>query len=160
MSSTTIPTPRESGEHVEHNIVERFDPIDPVPEALDRFDAVASRPIGPDEVPMRTCLVDRGSELEVKACQGRTSSGKRGRWLFRVRQHHQLLEACGYYVLAVYDPKPGHPIREVVIVPAAIVDELLGEWTSIGADRAEVATTKLSWSRVIDPRRVEGDSRR
>jgi hypothetical protein len=122
----------------------------------ERFDAVAARTIDGRALPpgsrLGTALVEAGTDVEIKAAQRRVASGRRGRWLFRSPQHDRLLDCGGVYGLAVYQAdRPSHDLLAVAFVPASVVDELLGAWTAIDADRVEEAVAKLCWSRVVDP---------
>jgi hypothetical protein len=67
-----------------------------------------------------------GTPIEIKGCAIRVPDGgsrRRGRWLIRWSNHHELEKAAGRYVLGVYDAR-----EEVVAhtsVPAERISELL-----------------------------------
>jgi hypothetical protein len=143
---------RQLGEAVEDQAVAATDALAPG----ERFDALVSRPIDGRSLPaawtLGTAVIPAGAYVEVKAAQRRVASGRRGRWLFRHKQHERLLDCGGVYGLAIYDAgRPNHDLLAVALVPASVVDELLGAWTAIDADRVEEAVAKLCWSRVVDP---------
>jgi hypothetical protein len=126
----------------------------------DRFDATVARTIDGRALPpawrLGTALVEAGTDVEIKAAQRRVAAGSRGRWLLRQAQHERLLAAAGCYALAVYDAGHPHDLLAVALVPATVVDELVGSWTTIDADRVEDAVAKLAWSRVLHPEVVAG----
>jgi hypothetical protein len=143
---------RQLGEAVEDQVVAATDALAPG----ERFDALVSRPIDGRSLPaawtLGTAVIPTGAHVEAKAAQRRVASGRRGRWLFRSPQHDRLLDCGGVYGLAVYQAdRPSHDLLAVAFVPASVVDELLGAWTAIDADRVEEAVAKLCWSRVVDP---------
>ena len=153
MSRALAPSSKQSGEDVEHQVVERVDGLDPVGERDAGHDAVAARPLGPAEIPLAsTPLVLAGRPVEIKAAQTRLASGERGRFYIRRGQHEALVAGGGYYLAAVYAPtRPDHEVRGLVACPATIVDELLPAWRTHGGDRPGEAYTQLAWSNVVDP---------
>ncbi|MUV60003.1 hypothetical protein [Halobacterium sp. CBA1126] len=103
-----------------------------------------------------TLLLEDGLPIEIKAAQRRLNSGQRGRFYIRQRQHERLLEESAAYLFAVYEPRD-QTVIAMLAVPASIVDELLPDgWTSVDADRSEVGYRQLAWSRLLDPKNVEG----
>jgi len=146
--------PKDSGETVEAELIQRVPELQAAPGETAPHDAHASGVITPTpELPLgSTPLVETGTPVEIKAAQVRLTSGERGRWYLRREQHRKLLEAGGAYALVIYDPRPGHPIRASLLVPASIVDELVSSWIKPDG-RADYA--QIAWSNAIDPEEVD-----
>ena len=163
MSSGAVPSSKESGETVEANVVQRVPELryvsDRTAEWHDAEVIALFEPPHPEVTFFGINLLAVGVPVEIKAAQLWYSSGQRGRFYVRKRQHQRLLNAAGAYLFAVYVPRPGHPVRTMGVVPASLVDEYLPDgWTT--RDRSgEEGYRQLAWSRVFDPDDVEADPR-
>lgn len=106
-------------------------------------------------VAMVTPLVEADTKVEIKATIPQSSNGAAttaGRWAFKGRedgQHAKLLDAAGYYALAVYDDTGDRELVALALLPATVVDDLLeGRWYDI--DRDEDTMARLGWTHVLD----------
>lgn len=157
--STSVPSPKDSGETVEGNVVQITDELRYVPETEARWcDARVVGLLEPStEVPfIGINLLQADDPVEIKAAQVRLTSGQRGRFYIRRGQHRTLVQEGGAYLLAVYVPRPGHEVLAKVVIPATILDELLPDgWTEVDRDGRTEGYRQVSWSRVIEPETVE-----
>lgn len=103
-------------------------------EAIDAPDALAS-----DDTP-----------IEVKSCRRWISNGRgrtAGRWYLRRRAHDALLEAGGYYLLAVYEERDDElVIVDDQLIPADVVDAIVpaSSWSDVRRDCEAVAKLRHS----------------
>lgn len=149
--------PKKAGEEVEANVLQRVPELRYVSDQTAEWhDARVETLLEPphDAVTFYGInLLAVGSEVELKGAQRRYASGQRGRWYFRKGQHERLLDASGFYCLAVYDPRDRR-VLALAVIPASLVDELLPDgWTSRD-DRAERGYNQLGWARILDPEGV------
>jgi len=143
------------GEDIEQRAIERVDGLTEVP-GDDWHDAIADAVIDPTAAPAlslgSTLLVCRGTPIEIKAARMRVSAGSRerdGYWYFTVGQHGQLLGAAGAYLLTVYADGARPEVRQMLLVPATIIDEVLaGRWYDVDRDEERVA--QLRWSILLE----------
>lgn len=147
---SSVPSSKRSGETVEADLIQEIPALEAVAERDGWHDARAAAVIEPTPaLPLAsTPLVDAGTPVEIKAAQGRLTSGERGRWYLRRGQHDKLRAAGGAYALVVYAPRPGHPHLARLLVPASIVDAFVSSWIDPDG-RQEYA--QIAWSRLIDP---------
>ena len=106
-----------------------------------------------------TCLLERGTAVEVKAAHlliKRSGSWRGpGVWYIKQRAHERILEAAGAYLLVVYqngeaDDTDHLDVLRRIVIPASIVDELIQSWSNAGDDRDERAVARVAWDRVFD----------
>jgi hypothetical protein len=139
-------------------VIQRVDALRYVSDqTAEHYDAVVDGLFAPSaDVPFIGIVVlEDSTSVEIKAAQRHLASGRRGRFFIRERQHGWLLEDAGAYLFAVYDPRE-HRVLAMTALAATTLDGALPEgWTSVEGDRAETGYRQLSWSRVIDPDRVE-----
>lgn len=93
-----------------------------------------------------------GTPAECKACRKRVSNGagdRPGRWWVRESAHRTLLEAGGWYVLAVYTESEGI-VRMARLEADRVDDRLAGRWTSCGSDHPADRSAQLPWTDVFD----------
>jgi hypothetical protein len=117
--------------------------------APDWHDAVAADPVLVGE-PVDDVLVPAGSPIEIKACQPwitDSNSTRRGRWWIRRGAHDRLLEADGWYVLAVSPADAPSKVVRSGLTHARTLDELIETWLTCG-DGREAA--RVRWNRVFD----------
>lgn len=105
-----------------------------------------------------TCVLERGTEVEIKACQYKIGNGsnktRTGRWYIKKRAHERLLAVGGAYLLLVYtgnkqDEDDVLTVHERVVIPASIVDELITTWSNPGDGRDEQAVARVPWPYVL-----------
>lgn len=164
MSSETLAAAKRAGENAEHNVLERVDGLEPV-SGSEHHDAIATTAVFPTErLPMvGVCVVESGSLVEIKSTMVvQTAVQRRGRFKLRKQQHTQLLEAGAFYLFVVCEPLPDRPIIASKVVPATIVDDLVGpdgvsEWRDEGDDRGPKA--QLTWTNIFPPGEIEGEER-
>jgi len=102
-------------------------------------------------------VVEPDTEVDIKAAIRRTDATDcpRGRWFFKgaeTGQHDALVQSGAMYLLVVYDEDDDgdREIRAMLLVPAAVLDEVLrGRCYESG--RREGLVSKLTWSALIDP---------
>jgi hypothetical protein len=100
-----------------------------------------------------------GTPGEVKGCIRRTGRGDMGKFFIRRENHERLLDADGFYVLAVYDPqnwKQG-PVLDVEMKPAAWLDSVDVGWTANGSRRDEVVKRPV-WSELFQPEDIPSEN--
>lgn len=156
MSSGAVPSSKASGETVEGNVVQRVPELTYVPDRTAEWhDAEVVALFEPPHAEVTFYGINLfavGVPVEIKAAQRWYASGQRGRFYVRKRQHQRLLDAGGAYLF--YEPRPGHPVCGMGVVPASLVDELLPDgWTS--RERSgEEGYRQLAWSRIFEPAEV------
>lgn len=96
-------------------------------------------------------LVESGTAVEIKSAMVVLSGGRRGRFLFRRRQHSELLEAAGMYVVAVCRPRPTRELLALKLIPASLLDEEIDGWTHA---EDEPDYTQIAWSRFFGSEEV------
>ncbi|GAA0211255.1 hypothetical protein GCM10009000_027550 [Halobacterium noricense] len=154
-ATSGVPSPKESGEAVEAEVIDRFPALEYIPDsAATWYDAETTTALSPsDALPFASVpIVATGTPIEIKSAQVRHNGGERGRFYLREQQHRALLDAAGFYLFVVYDPRHGHPHLGRLLIPASIVDEFVPSWIEV-TDRLTHA--KLAWSRLLDPAEVE-----
>lgn len=153
---------KEVGVDVEFHVVDALEALRLADDPDAYYDATTTAPLEPEtlaglDVPagMAVPVVPRGVEVEVKACRLEQSNGDRmtpGRYTFKGRdegQHAALLDAAGYYVLAVHRGGSDRALAGLAVVPVTVVDERLrGSWYAV--DRCEGHMARLAWPRVLD----------
>jgi hypothetical protein len=149
--------PKKAGEEVEDNILQRVTELRYVTDQTAEWhDARVETLLEPphDAVTFYGVnLLAVGSIVECKGAQYRYANGQRGRWYIRKGQHERLLDAGGFYALAVYDPRDRR-LRAIAVIPASLVDELLPDDWITRDDRAERGYNQLGWARLLDPEEV------
>lgn len=155
-----LPANKRAGLNVETAGVQRVPELGLVPDEIaPHHDAIATATIDPTEdLPMvGICLLERGTVVEIKSAQIRYADGQRGRFYIRPKQHAALLGDAGVYLFAVCD-RDDREILAMKIVPATVVDDVLGDdpWIDGGDGRSDYA--QLSWSRLFSPSEVEDSS--
>jgi hypothetical protein len=128
-----------------------------VPDGVaEHYDAVATETIDARTLPMAgTCLIERGTHVEIKSVAHSHADGQRGRFYIRAKQHTELVAMGGVYLFVVRDSDDAAAIRALKAVPASLVDELLPSWLDGGPGRAEYA--QMSWGRLFDAAEVDLD---
>ncbi|WP_226010508.1 hypothetical protein [Halomicrobium salinisoli] len=125
-------------------------------DVVDYYDAVAASLVQPSaSVPfVGICLLERGTVVEIKSAQVTYADGARGRFYVRPAQHEALLEDGGVYLFAVCTSDADREVLALKVVPATVVDDVLGEdpWIDGGAGRSDYA--QVAWSRIFDPEEV------
>ncbi|WP_255149796.1 hypothetical protein [Halorarius halobius] len=103
------------------------------------------------------CVLEKGTDVEIKSAAAVVNqTQRRGRFNLRKRQHDSLLERAGSYLFAVCEPRPERPVIAMKIVPATIVNDVVGSWIPIEDDsRSEVAYAQLTWTAIFDVSEVE-----
>ena len=153
---------KAAGEAVEAEVIQRVPELEYVGDHTARWhDARVNGLLEPSATVAfgDVLLLEDGTPVEIKAAQRHLNSGRRGRYYIRQRQHERLVDEAASYLFAVYDPRT-RDVLAMLVVPASIIDHVLSDgWTSVAGDRAEEGYRQLAWSRLIDPNRVEGDSR-
>lgn len=153
---------KAAGEDVEAEVIQRVPELEFVSDRTARWhDARVNGLLEPSATVAfgDVLLLEDGTPVEIKGAQRRLNGGQRGRYYIRQRQHERLVAEGASYLFAVYDPR-SRDVLAMLVVPASIVDHVLPEgWTSVGGDRREKGYRQLAWSRLIDPGRVEGESR-
>jgi len=149
---------KQLGEQVEAVVIDAIDGLEPAADRDDWYDAVVEVVVGPRTAPAvrfyGICLLEPGVCVEIKATQRRLSNGARpngrpGLWSFREDQHQQLLDASAAYCLVLYDDDQDEPVLEMIaIVPASIVDTLLGDYWHDVAGR-DHQRAQLAWPHVL-----------
>lgn len=155
MSEANPMHPKRTGSSVEAVVIEREPALSPVDDTVaEWYDAETVEVLEPrqDRPLGGVCLVESETPVEIKGCIPEQSNGEdstAGRWYIKRESHEQLVDASGFYYLAVYAPLPETPIVSAMILPAATVgDFLAGRWYDNGRREGEVA--KLSWPTVLD----------
>lgn len=92
---------------------------------------------------------ESGGPCEVKSCQHRICRDTRnGRWFISKHAHERLLEAEGWYILAVLR---NFDVERMGLVSARSVDELIDSWWDAGRGGESVsAFVQLPWSLIFD----------
>ena len=155
MSQTTLSS-RQGGENAESAVLEVVPELEYVPDTEARhYDARATTLVTPSETVMFAgiCLLESGSLVEIKSVMAVYGENqRRGRYYLRRGQHEKLLEDAGIYLFAVCEPTPNRDVIALKVVPASLVDELIGSWTDLDG---RPSYTQLAWSRIFDPREVD-----
>lgn len=159
-------TPKERGQLLEAEIVDRIPELDAVDEGDARWhDARTDAPLvaSPDVPILNRVLVPSDTPVEIKACQLRISNGtgtRRGRIYIKRRAHEQLRDEDGVYLVTVYDTNSvADPLLAMLILPVDVIDAVGLTWIDVSDDRDEDQVAKLSWSRLIPPHSLEGGDR-
>lgn len=144
---------RIAGELVEDAVDHRVSGLALLPEDVEEIDAIATTAISPStELPFcGIAVLERGTLVEIKSAVRQLSTGSKGRFYLRKRQHERLLDAGASYLFAVVDDS--RQLLAVKIVPAVIVDDVVPSWIVSGNGRGPYA--QLAWSRVFDDVEVE-----
>lgn len=107
-----------------------------------------------------TCLVEPGTEIEIKGAAVVRSNGSRerpGHWYIKRAAHERLLEAGAVYALTVYGIRSSTPLLAAALIPASLLDEhLAGSWYGVDADRSESEVAQLTWTHLFDREDVDG----
>lgn len=144
---------KRAGQLVETTVGHRVPELGLVPDdVVEHYDAIATTLVEPrPDLPFAgICLLERGTVVEIKSVMVSYADGARGRFYFRPSQHNALVDDAGVYLFVVCEPSPDREILAMKVVPATVVDELLGEdpWLDGGAGRSDYA--QLAWSNVFD----------
>lgn len=98
-----------------------------------------------------------GTIVEVKSCERRMSSGRRGRFRLWLDQHRNLRDHSGEYDFIVTDDDD---VVEERTLSAADVDELIDDedlkWSLSGDAHEKHRQIKLVWTYVLDPDELGG----
>jgi hypothetical protein len=157
-------SPKQQGTTIEDELVDGIDELESVGDATaDWHDARITTLLEPSStLPfVGVCLLEADTPVEIKSAQvwisrGYNAGRQRGRFYIKRRAHEKLREARGAYVFAVYEPGTEDAIRALLVVPAAVLDDVLEErWSTVDHDRSEQSVAKVTWTHVIDPPRVE-----
>jgi hypothetical protein len=146
-------TSKQLGERAEAAVIEAFDQLEPVADSeAEHYDAVPARAFGPTErCPFyRLAVLEAGIPVEIKTTIPRLSTGHRGRFYLREKQHDQLVEDGGAYLFAVTEPHQRDPIA-FKIVSARTCNDLIPSWIDAG-DRADYS--QITWTNVFHPNEV------
>jgi hypothetical protein len=155
MSSTTELSPKRLGERAEAAVIEAVDALDPVADSdAEHYDAVPSTALFPSESVRMVgiAVAEAGIPIEVKTTVPRLSTGSRGRFYLRRKQHRRLSEDGGCYLLAVTTPHEREPLA-MVLVAARTLNDVISSWID-GNHRADYA--QIAWSRVFSEEEVNG----
>lgn len=158
--SSDLAAAKRAGENAEHHVISAVPGFSPA-SGGEHHDAVARNAVFPSEdLPMvGVCVVEAGSLVEIKSTMVvQTRAQRRGRFKLREGQHEALLEAGAFYVFVVCEPRPKRPMIASKVVPATIVDDLVGpdgvaSWRDELDGRGRKA--QLAWTNVFDPAEVE-----
>lgn len=144
--------PKRTGSSVESVVIDGEEGLSTVGDREAAWhDAVTTTALTPtDERPFGSiCVVETDTPVEIKGCLPEVQNGDgtvSGRWYIKREAHEQLTESSGVYWFTVYAPRPETPILAQIVVPAAVVNDLLaGSWYDNG--RREVA--KLTWTTIL-----------
>lgn len=151
---------KQIGETVEENLADRIDGLELADDDDAPIDAQAVDAIGAEAHPEirlgSVCLLERGTQIEIKACSAFVSNGSgrtRGRFVFKAPQHEALLAEGGAYLLAVYRDELDPDAEALLAVPAAIIDVLLSDWYYV--NREPERRAKIRWSRLMPEEAIE-----
>jgi hypothetical protein len=139
-------------------VIQRVDALRYISDqTAEHYDAVVDGLLAPSaDVPfIGIAVLEDGTSVEIKAAQRRLASGQRGRFYIRERQHGRLVDDAGAYLLAVYDPREHRVLAMTALAATTLGGALPDGWTAVDGDRVEQGYRQLSWSRAIDPDRVE-----
>lgn len=161
VEQSVLAAAKRGGENAEHKVFTAVDALEPVA-GEEHHDAVATNALFPSQtLPFESiCAVERGALVEIKSTMVvHTEVQRRGRFKLRRNQHQALLEESAFYIFAVCEPIPERQVIAMKLVPAVIVDRLVGEdgvadWRDEGDSRGPKA--QLTWSNLFDPAEVEG----
>lgn len=148
---------KEAGDRVEATVIQSVPGVEHVSDTVaPHHDAVTTAVLEPsNDVLFRgICLLEPDTAIEIKSAIAVLESGQRGRFHIQRTGHAALLAAAGSYLFAVCAPTPDREVVALAIVPASLVDELLGSWYDAGDSRTD-EYTQLAWSRVFSPQEVE-----
>lgn len=155
-----IPRPlaesKQAGERAEADVVRIVRELRLVPDDVAEWhDAVVVEPVdAAGDLRFRGLrLLEAGTPVEIKSALIRHADGQRGRWYLRRGQHGRLLESRGVYCLVVCDDD--QRVVAVRIVPAALVEDRLGEWSWVDAGVGRQDSARVTWTHVFDSREVE-----
>lgn len=160
-------SPRASGDAVEAAVVQAL-PLRAVTDVVaTHYDAVATRALWSDDVPMTGVLVvEDGAHVEIKGCQRTLATGKRGRFYLRRGQLETLADEGAVILFAVYQPGRYHELLAMRVAPAVQVLDLvadLGGWLDPGDGRGRDGSQQykqVTWSNVIAADAVQPGERR
>lgn len=158
-SQATLAVNKAAGNAVETAVTDGHVPeLGRVPDDVAQFyDAVATSAIWPSTtLPFESmCVLERGTLVEIKSVIAIYATGSRGRFYFRKGQHEKLLAAGSVYLFAVCKDSPERPVHALKVVPATIVDGILGDdpWLDGGVGRPDYA--QLAWSNLFDIEEVD-----
>lgn len=93
-----------------------------------------------------------GAAVEIKSACVVYADESAGRWYLRKQQHEYLLDAGGWYLLAVCEPDPERAVITMQLSPATVVDDHITSWYDGGDGRADYY--QLRWTTVIDDSKV------
>lgn len=151
---------RRAGFRAESTVIQLVDELRPVPDSEHQHhDAITTTLLTPSrQLPFGSIpLLERGTVVEIKsAAVVITEQQRKGRFLIRESQHEHLLSEAGSYLFAVASPDPDRELLAMKIVPASIVDELLGTWIERDS-RARYC--QLTWSAIFAVDEIRGDQR-
>jgi hypothetical protein len=150
---------KAAGEAVEAEVIQRVPCLEYVGDHTAEWHDARVSTLLDDSGPVQmgvVPLLERDTRVEIKAAQRRLTSGQRGRYYIRERQHERLVNDGAAYLFAVYDPRSTE-VLAMLATPATVVDDVLPDgWTSVDGDRAEAGYRQLAWSRLLDPSEVDG----
>jgi hypothetical protein len=112
---------------------------------------VASRSLG--SAPPRV-----GEGVEIKSACVVYADDSHGRFYHRKQQHDYLVDAGGWYLLAVCEPIPERPVIEMQLVASEVVDEYIDCWYNGGDGRADYY--QLRWPMIIAKDAVYAEAQR
>jgi len=141
---------KEIGDRLENEVIQLVPGLEWIPDSEDEhIDAVTVDAVWPsDDLHLGgICVIEPDTRIEIKSTTVRLTSGQRGRFYIRQKQHEMLLDDGAAYVFAIYAPG-SYDVICLAGVPATVVDGRLPSWRDL--DRGETYT-QLSWSSVINP---------
>ena len=145
---------KRAGDEIERRVCERFPGIEreSSDDSPDWRDAVVASDVVQEPAGV---VVEFDTPVEIKAACETNERGETGRYWIRERNHREILERGGEYVLVVYSPSCANDdvdepsdleIERAAITPASTVDAVIANnvsWTSAGPGRDTHA--KVSW---------------
>lgn len=157
-ASTSLAPNKRAGISVEVAIsTDHVPQLQLVPDSVaQHYDAVATGLVQPSaDLPhVGICLLERGTIVEIKSVVTTYADGRRGRFYVRPEQHQRLLDDAGVYLFVVCRDSFDRDPLAIKVVPATIVDDVIGEWNSGGDGRSDYV--QVSWGRIFDPEEVDG----
>lgn len=153
MSSSADLSAKRLGERAESAVIEAIDELEPVSDSdAEHYDAVPSTAVFPSDMVRMVgiAVAEAGIPIEVKTTVPRISTGSRGRFYLRRKQHRRLSEEGGCYLLAVTTTDEREPLA-MVLVAARTLSDVIPSWID-GNHRADYA--QIAWGRIFSEQEV------
>jgi len=155
--SSSLASSRQFGESAESALLQDFPAFRYVDDSeAPHYDAITTEPISASmELPfVGICILEVDQEVEIKSVAVVVTEGQcRGRFYFRRVQHEHLVEIGGMYLLAVCEPRRARNVIAAKVVPANIIDDLIGDsWIECDG-RADYK--QIAWSNFFEISEVE-----